>query len=288
MDHRGLLNWLDDEHYLRLMYWKKFERKLNLLNPQTFNEKLQWLKLYDRRPEYTNMVDKYEAKKYVAGIIGDEYIIPTLGVWDTFDAIDFSKLPDQFVLKCTHDSGGLVICKDKKNLDIETARKKINRSLKTNYYLQGREWPYKNVKPRIIAETYMEDKGTAELRDYKFFCFNGLAKCFKIDFDRFIEHHANYYDAENNILDFGEVICPPEQGKIIEFPKTLPDMKQLAEKLSKDIPFLRVDFYDVDGKVYFGEMTFYPASGLGEWTSDEADKTLGEWIKLPDSFGGIC
>ena len=175
---------IPDALYLKLRYWKVFHKPLNLKNPQTFNEKLQWLKLYDRKPEYTCMVDKYKAKQYVAERIGQEYIIPTLGVWDSFDEIDFDALPDQFVLKCTHDSGGLVICQDKKTLDKEAARRRITASLQRNYFWANREWPYKNVKPRIIAEVYMQDTVTAELRDYKFFCFNGTAKLLFIATDR--------------------------------------------------------------------------------------------------------
>ena len=171
LDSRGFFKFMSDEAYLKFMYKLKMKRKLNLSDPQTFNEKLQWLKIYDRKPEYTTMVDKYEAKKYVADIIGEEYIIPTLGVWDRFEDIDFDELPDQFVLKCTHDSGGLVICRDKSKLDLKAAKKKINKSLKRNYYWIGREWPYKNVRPRIIAEKFMTDPTSDDLQDYKFFFF---------------------------------------------------------------------------------------------------------------------
>ena len=277
---RGVLNFLPDEQYLKLRYWAAFGRKLDLENPSRFTEKLQWLKLHDRKPEYSRMVDKYEAKQYVADKIGEEYIIPTLGVWDSFDEIDFESLPDKFVLKCTHDSGGLVICKDKKSLDKDKARTKIEKSLKNNYYLWGREWPYKNVKPRIIAEQFMVDSKTEDLRDFKFFCFGGQVRCFKVDFDRFIEHRANYYDEKSHILNFGEVMCPPDYNKKIELPKSIGKMEKLAQKLAEEHPFLRADFYDVDGKVYFGEMTFYPASGFGAFTDDEWDKLLGSWIPM--------
>lgn len=276
---------IPDNIYLKYKYRKIMGKPLNLKNPQTFNEKLQWLKLYDRKPIYTIMVDKYEAKQYVADIIGEEYIIPTLGVWDHFDDIDFEVLPEQFVLKCTHDSGGVVICKNKNELDKTTTKGKIEKCLKTNFYWNGREWPYKNVKPRIIAEKYMEDPNVGELRDYKFFCFGGQAKCFKVDFDRFVSHHANYYDINKNMLDFGETICMPAFDKLIDFPETIDKMRELAERLSASSSFLRVDFYDVKGNVYFGELTFYPASGFGEFTSDEWDIKLGEWIKIPDSMG---
>lgn len=285
LKYHHMLDHLSDSIYLKLMYYVNFHRHLNLKNPRSFNEKLQWLKLYDRKPEYSVMVDKYEAKQYVAERIGQEHIIPTLGVWNRFDEIDFDSLPDQFVLKCTHDSGGLVICRDKTKLDKEAARVKIERSMRTNYYYNGREWPYKDVKPRIIAEKYMVDKENEELLDYKFFCFNGQAKCFKVDFDRFVEHHANYYDVENNLLRLGEIICPPEYARQIKFPQTLPEMKKLAELLSAKIPFLRADFYDVDGKVYFGELTFFPAAGFGRFIEEEWDYKLGEWLKLPDFIG---
>lgn len=277
---RGMFDSMPDEMYLKLMFHARMGKKLNLKDPKTFNEKLQWLKLYNRKPEYTKMVDKYEAKKYIAEKIGEEYIIPTIGVWNSFDEIDFAKLPNQFVLKCTHDSGGLVICKDKQKLDIEAAREKIEKSLKNNYYLWGREWPYKNVKPRIIAEQFMVDSKTEELRDFKFFCFGGQAKCFKVDFDRFIEHHANYYDVEGKALNFGEVKYSPNYDKVIKLPGNIGKMEELAQKLSYGEPFLRADFYDVDGKIYFGEMTFYPASGFGKFTDDKWDELLGKWITI--------
>ena len=278
---------LSDKVYLKLIYRLIFGRKLDLKNPKTFNEKLQWLKLNDRKPEYTLMVDKYEVKRYIAERIGEEYVIPTLGVWDNFDDIDFDLLPNQFVIKCTHDSGGLVICKDKSKLDILKAREKINKALSRRFFYFGREWPYKNVKPRIIAEKYLVDETVDELRDYKFFCFGGVCKCLKVDFDRFIEHHANYYDPQGNLLEFGEKICPPNIDKNIVLPSNKNKMLQLAEILSKDIPFLRADFYDVNGKIYFGELTFYPASGWGEFTDEKWDYKLGEWIELPDSIGGV-
>ena len=277
---KGWLNWMSDKKYLKLRYLAIFGKKLNLESPELFTEKLLWLKLYDRNPEYSKMVDKYEAKKYVASIIGEKYIIQTLGIWNSFDEIDFDELPNQFVLKCTHDSGGLVICRDKKNFDIEAARKKIEKSLKNNYYMWGREWPYKNVLPRIIAEEYMIDQKTEDLRDFKFFCFGGQVKCFKVDFDRFIEHHANYYDAKKNLMFFGEADYPPKYDKNVELPSTIEKMEELAQKLAHNKPFLRADFYDVNGKVYFGEMTFYPASGLGKFTYDKWDEILGKWLPL--------
>ena len=230
------------------------------------------------------MVDKYEAKKYVAERIGEEFVIPTYGVWDLFDDIDFDSLPNQFVLKCTHDSGGVVICKDKSSLNLSAAKKKLESSLKRNYFWAGREWPYKSVRPRIIAEKYMTDSETADLRDYKFFCFNGVVKCYKIDFDRFVEHHANYFTPDGKLLDIGEKKFPPLKEKDLKIPENIDQMIKLGEDLAGELPFLRVDFYDVDGKIYFGELTFFPASGFGEFISEDNNNLLGEWIKLPDKF----
>ena len=251
-----LLSFLNDKSYIKIKYFLKFHKRLNLKNPKTFNEKLQWLKLYDRNPSYIKMVDKYEAKKYVGNIIGEKYIIPTIGIYDSFDEIDFNKLPNQFVMKCTHDSGGVIICKDKSKVNIETIRKKIYKALNNNYYYHSREWQYKEVKPRIIIEKYMEDKETNELRDYKFFCFNSQVKIFKIDFDRFKNHRANYYDNNKKLLYFGEKNYPPDFNKKLQMPYNIDKMIDLAEKLSKDIPFLRVDFYEMNKKIYFGELTF--------------------------------
>lgn len=276
-----LKNRIPDSLYLKIVYKKRIGKKLNLKNPITFNEKLQWLKLHNRKPEYTIMVDKYEVKKYVANIIGEEYIIPTIGVWNHFDEIDFGKLPDQFVLKCTHDSGGIVICKNKKELDKKATKKKIEKCLKENYYWCGREWPYKNVKPRIIAEQYMKDDTDGDLKDYKFFCFNGKVKFFKVDFNREKSHRANYYDCNGNLLSFGEAICPPDFNKNIVIPSNLKQMIRLAEEISIDKCFVRIDFYSPsDNDIKFGEITFYPASGFGKFIPDEVDKRIGKMLNL--------
>lgn len=274
----------DDRKYIEYIWKHRMNYPLNLDNPQTFNEKLQWLKLYDRKPIYTTMVDKYEAKKYVASIIGEEYIIPTLGVWDRFDDIDFNAFPDQFVLKCTHDSGGLVICKDKSKLVMEDAKNKIEKSLKRNFWMAGREWPYKNVKPRIIAEKYMsEGDGVPDdngLNDYKFFCFNGEVKMMFIATERQsrIEPYFDFYDTNGVHIEMrhGHPNAPtpppcPSQFKL---------MKQLAAKLSVGFPTLRVDFYESHGRVYFGELTFYHHTGMVEFEPGEWDYTMGSWIQL--------
>lgn len=250
-------------------------------NPQTFSEKLQWLKVYDRHPEYTKMVDKYAAKQYVAGIIGEQYIIPTLAVYNSAEEIDFEALPNQFVLKCTHDSGGLVVCNNKSNLDIKAARKKLRKGLKRTYVIQNREYPYKNVPRRIIAEQLLTNGRDYDLLDYKFFCFNGRCRCFKIDYGRFIEHHANYYSTDGKILPFGEKTYLPEPNHKIQLPSNLKDMVAIAEKLAKNLPFIRIDLYNVSGKIYFGELTFFPASGFGAFEPMEWDYKLGNMINLP-------
>jgi len=286
--NKGFFNFLSDRQYLELVYYARVGHILHLDNPRMFTEKIQWLKLYDRKPEYSLMVDKYEAKKYVAKKIGKEYIIPTLGVWDKFDDIDFDFLPEQFVLKCTHDSGGLVICRDKKFLDVNLAKKKIEKSLRRNYYKHSREWPYKDVKPRIIAEQYMEDRSTKELRDYKFFCFDGVAKALFIASDRQKKGEDtkfDFYDIDFKHLPFTN--GHPNADVAPQKPERYQEMINLAERLATGFPHLRVDFYEVNGVVYFGELTFYHWSGFQPFVPEEWDATFGDWIKLPDEFGGV-
>lgn len=283
--YKGWFDSLDDEKYLKQMYRGTIGKKLNIHAPQTFNEKLQWLKLYDRKPIYTELVDKFEVRKHIAAAIGEEYLIPLVGgPWESFDEIDFDALPEQFVLKCTHDSGGLVICRDKSMLDKDAAKAKIEKSLKRNYYLTGREWPYKNVKPRIIAEAYMEDAQTSELRDYKFFCFGGEAKILFVASERQAkgeETKFDFFDMQYNHLDVRNghpnAAVPPEK------PAQFKLMQELAEKLSVGVPQLRVDFYEVNGQVYFGELTFFHWSGMVPFDPPEWDVKLGEWIQLPES-----
>lgn len=275
--------WLPDATYLKLLYRFKMGHQLNLKNPQTFTEKLQWLKLYNRKPEYHTMVDKYAVKQYVANIIGEDYIIPTLGVWDKPEEIDLDSLPKQFVLKTTHGGGGcgVVICKDKESFDRNAAIDKLNESLASDIYRGLREWPYKNVPKRIIAEKLLSSEESAapeDLLDFKFFCFSGKVKFFKVDFGRFVEHHANYYDTDGKLLPFGEKNFKPDPAHIIELPNNLREMILLAERLSQKEPFLRVDFYNVNGTIFFGELTFYPASGMGKWTTEEADRIIGDYL----------
>lgn len=270
----------DDKSYIEHKFYEEFDRKLDLNNPQTFNEKIQWLKLYDQKPEYTEMVDKFEVKKYIADAIGEEYIIPTLGIYNNFDEIDFNKLPNQFVIKCTHDSGSIIICKDKSTFDRKKAKKKINKWLKRNYYYHSREWSYKNVKPRIIIEKYMVDESGTELKDYKIFCFNGEPKFIEVDFGRFSDHKRNLYTLDWELLDL-EIKYPSDPQKVIKRPNHLEKMIEFSRILSKNIPHVRVDLYSINNKIYFGELTFYHGSGLEKIEPVEWDKKLGDMLKLP-------
>lgn len=270
---------LPDRSYLRIKYNLAMGKKLDLKNPQTFNEKLQWLKLYSRKPEYTCMVDKYEAKQYVAQKIGEEYIIPTLGVWDNFDDIDFDSLPNQFVLKCTHDSSGLIIVRDKAELDQVAAKKKIEKSLKKNYYYLSREWPYKNVKPRIIAEKYMQDGKTVNLPVYKILNFAGEPQIIQaIQNDKTEFETIDYFDTNWNRFDLKQNF--PNSDYPIKRPECFEDMLELAKKLSQNIPHIRTDFYVINGKLYFSEFTFYSDAGFAPFSPECWDRKLGEWIIL--------
>ena len=288
LGHRGFFNWMDDDTYLKIAYKIKLGSKLNLENPLTFNEKLQWLKIHDRNPLYTKLVDKYEVKKYVADKIGEQYIIPTYGVWDRFDDIDFNSLPSKFVLKCTHDSGGIVIVPNKDNLDIKSAKKKLEESLCHNYYWGQREWPYKNVKPRIIAEKYMEDSNDSkELVDYKLMCFNSKVKCSFTCTNRGSKDglKVTFFDTEWNRMPF--IRHYPADISCMDKPKSYDEMIVLAEKLSEKIPFARIDFYEIHDRPYFGEITLFPGSGMEEFDPSDWDLELGKWIDLPNKEGKL-
>lgn len=278
-DAHELYKGLDDESYLKKKYYVRFKKQLNLDNPVTYNEKLQWLKINDHNPAYCQMVDKIEAKKVVADIIGEEHIIPTLGVWNNFDEIDFASLPDQFVLKCSHDSGGVVVCKNKTNLDFQKARKKLEKSLSQNYYWHGREWPYKSIKPRILAEKYMEDESGYELKDYKIFCFHGEPKMIQVDYDRFTSHKRNLYTVDWQYID-ASIQYPTDSTRMIPKPQALDEMLLMAKQLSKGYIHVRTDFYCINEKVYFGEMTFYHESGFAKFQPESFGVTMGNWLDL--------
>ncbi|OQA64843.1 MAG: hypothetical protein BWY38_02900 [Ignavibacteria bacterium ADurb.Bin266] len=273
---------LPDKLYLRILFRLRMGKRLDLKSPETYSEKLQWLKLYNHIPEYTIMADKASAKEYVASKIGREYVIPSLGMWDKFDDIDFDKLPDQFVLKTTHGSTiGIIICKDKSNFNISSARKEINKSLKHNYFYDGREWPYKNIVPRIIAEQYMVDESGTELKDYKFYCFDGDPKLLLVATDRGIDIRFDFFDIDFNHLSLLQAGDKNATKQILK-PKNYEKMVDIARKLSEGIPHVRVDLYNVNGKIYFGEMTFFSAGGIVPFKPEKWDYILGSWIKLPE------
>lgn len=272
-----------DESYIKWKWRFTMDYPLNLDHPTTYNEKQNWLKLHDRKPEYTMMVDKYLVKQYVASIIGEQYIIPTLGVWDSPEEIDFASLPTQFVLKCNHNSGvGMCICKNKELLDIAKVKESLQKGLSEDYYIYNREWPYKNVRRRIIAEQYMEDYESGELRDYKFFCFNGDVKCLFIATNRAKGDHEtrfDFFDTEFNHLPFTN--GHPNAIAVPSKPKCFEEMKRIASILSQGIPSSRIDLYEINGRVYFGEITFTHWGGFVPFDPPEWDTILGSWIDLP-------
>lgn len=274
---------LPDALYLKLQYKRRFGKRLNLANPTSFNEKIQWLKIHDRKPEYTIMVDKVAAKNYVSEIIGKEHIVPTIGVWERFEDIDFDVLPKKFVLKCNHDSGGLIVVRDKDTLDKEKAKTVLNNCLKRNYYYGSREWPYKMVKPLIFAEEYLES-GENGLIDYKFFNFNGVSKFLYIS--EGLEDHStakiSFFDFNGKQLPFKRSDFKPFQGDYC-LPENFSEMHRLSDILAKGInaPFVRTDFYSINGKVYFSEITFSPCGGMVPFEPISADEELGKLIKLP-------
>ena len=275
---------IPDKAYLRIKYYCRMGKRLHLKNPSTFNEKLQWLKLYGRKPIDTILSDKFAVKEYIAKTLGDQYIIPVLGVWDRFEDIDFDRLPDQFVLKCTHDSGGIVICKDKTKLDKVIARKKLNKSLKTDYFVYSREHAYKNIPRRIIAEKYMEDSSNLELMDYKVHNFNGIPKLILLCQSRFSKGglREDFYSTDWEHLDICRPGHPNADERVLK-PAKLNEILELSAKIAKGMPFVRTDFYIINGKVFFGEVTYSPAGGMTPFIPEEWDKVLGDWIILPDA-----
>ena len=279
---KRILNMLSDKTYLKIMYFYHMKKRLNFGNVTTFNEKLQWLKLHDRKEIYTTMVDKYEVKKYVADLIGGEYVVPTYGIYESYNEIDFDVLSNQFVLKVTHYGGsrGVFIIKDKNTINYSNIENEIEKLLKENLYNYSREWPYKNVKPRIIIEKYMKNEDEEELKDYKLFCFNGKPKIILVCSERFSSSNMceTWFDEDWNLMDIIE--GNHRVDKNIKPPQSFKKMKYLASQLSKNIPFVRIDFYEVNSKIYFGEMTFFPASGFEKFEPKEWDKKLGEMIDL--------
>lgn len=273
---------LPDKMYLSIAYRAKLRRKLNLNAPKTFNEKIQWVKLNMHDPALNTLVDKYLVKDLVANFIGKDYIIPTIGAWTSFDDIDFSTLPDQFVLKCNHDSHSVVICQDKKKLDYAATKKRLDGGLKRNYFWHGREWAYKDVKPLIIAEPYIADQND-ELVDYKFFCFKDFVDCVMVCSDRKSGNPKFYFvDKEWNVLKYNKRAIEDPDGFVVDKPKNLDKMFELAKELSvfSKMPFVRIDLYNVDGKIYFGEFTFSPDNGMDPNILKETDEYFGKLMHL--------
>lgn len=272
---------LPDRLYIEMLYQVRTGKKINLKNPKRFNEKINWMKLNDRNPEYTKLADKYLAKKIVTDKIGESYVIPLLGCWDNADGIDISKLPEQFVLKCNHDSGSVVICKNKRSFDFESAKRKLNTALNNNYFYYSREWVYKNIEPKIICEPYIEDIENAELRDYKFFCFDGKVEFLYVATDRFKkgeEVKFTFLDRDYNFLPVKH--AHNYADPLPEKPENFSEMIEIAEKLAEGLKCVRVDLYEANGKIYFSEYTFYNNSGFTPFEPDEWDYKFGEMLKL--------
>ena len=278
----------DDELYLKILFKLETGKSLNLENPKTLNEKLQWLKLHYRKPEFVIMADKYAAKRYIASKIGEKHVIPLLGVWDRPEEIDFEKLPERFVLKCNHTSGiGLIICKDKSRLNRSTVINELNRGLKDNYYLRAREWPYKDIPRKIIAEEYKTDESGVELKDYKMYCFNGEPLFCQVDFGKAkgkmrSDFTRNLYDMEWHLLNM-QFSHPNDISVEIPKPSLFEKMKEFARILSAGEPFLRVDFYYTGEEIFFSEITFYPIAGFGWFKPDVWNEELGKKLVLPQT-----
>ena len=282
---------ISDKCYLKIVYQKNRGEKLHLSNPLTFQEKLQWLKLYNRNPLYSLFVDKYEVKKYVTRVLGEKYVIPTLGCWNNAKNIDFNLLPNKFVLKTTHDSGGVIICNDKSRFDCLKSIEFLNNRINNKVFYSTREWPYENVKPRIIAEEYIERKNNTDLVDYKIYCFYGIPKYIQVIQNRFANETIDFFDTEWNHQEFTGLsmkgMKSKKSKKVIEKPINLNEMLIIAEKLSVNIPFVRIDLYNIEGNILFGEMTFFPLSGLGFFTPSIWDKKLGDCLSFCENIHNI-
>ena len=272
------LRFIPDIPYLKMVYWIKTGKKLNLNPPITFCDKMNWLKLYDVHPEYTDLADKIKVREHVKSILGKDICIPLLGWWDNYDAIDFNSLPNEFVLKCNHDSGSVKVIHDKEQIDHKALKKFYTARLKENSFVDGREYPYRDIKPCILAEKYMVPDGSNDIEDYKFFCFNGEPVILVVATDRSTDCKFDFYDMDFNHLDI--VNIHPQSGRIIEKPKSFEEMKEIARKLSAGMKFVRMDLYEIEGKVYFGEYTFYHAGGFWPMHPDEWEIRLGDLIKI--------
>lgn len=277
------LRFLPDEIYVKLFFFAVTGKRLNLKHPKTFEDKQQWLKLYDRHPEYRDLVDKLKVRDHITRELGEEYLFPLLGTWKRFEDIDFESLPNQFVLKCNHDSGSVKVIRDKKSLtaqEVEELHKHFTKHLKRDFFYAGREYPYKNIEPCILAEKYMMDENQklSSLNDYKFFCFHGVPKIVLVVTDRARDCRYDFYDMDFNHLDI--IYGKQRMDNVIQKPDFFDEMRSISTKLSKSIPFVRIDLYEVDGKVYFGEYTFYDGGGFQWYSPDKWEYRLGSWLQV--------
>lgn len=281
---RGYCKWLSDEMFAKIVYKLKFGTRLDLKNPTTFTEKLQWLKLYDRNPRYTQWADKYAVREYIRNTIGQEYLVPLLGVWDKVEEINFDALPTQFVLKCNHDQGSVKIIKNKSVCSIQKLINFYKKKLSLNHFWGTREWPYKNIKPKLIAEQYLVDESLTELRDYKVLCFNGSPKLIELHQGRFSKHIQDFYDTEWNLTDITQKSASNHyqmSGKPVPKPKTLKKMMELSQVLATGVPHIRVDWYSVGDRLYFSELTLYDAGGFDAFSNEKLERLFGDLIELP-------
>ena len=267
--------------YIRLMYYHITGIKLNLKNPQTFTEKLQWMKVHYRNPLYTDRADKLKVREYIAKTLGNEFLVPLLGVYKRADDIDFDKLPNQFVLKCNHDSGSILICKDKSNFDIEGAKAHLTKHINTNYYYPSREWQYKDISPKILCEKYMADEMNEEINNYRIFCFSGEPKIIQVVCDKFADKKLKFYFTDWHPIK-NTISMMPESDLILNKPDKLDDMLQIARKLSQGLPHVRVDLYLTYNKIYFSEMTFFDLGGNRNFKQQEFNLKMGSWLQLPE------
>ena len=276
----GILWFIPSKIYLRIVYKIKAKRKLNLKKPVTFTDKQNWLKLNDIHPEYTKLVDKIGVRQHLKEKLGEDICFPLLGVWEKYEDIDFDQLPNEFVLKCSHDSGSVKVIRDKKTINHQQLRQFYKNKLGRNPYYAGREYPYKHVKPRIIAEKFMVPEGLKDIEDYKFFCFNGEPKIMFVATDRSTDCRFDFFDMNFNHLDIENI--HPQSGKEFSKPPLFEEMKQLASTLSKGMKFVRIDLYTINDKIYFGEFTFFHGGGFWPMKPESWEMKLGDWINIKD------
>lgn len=287
-----LLNWiwetetilcrpLPDSFCLQYQYMRRHWRLLNLKNPATFNEKIQWMKLHYRPELLRTIVDKYLVRNYVRERVGEKILVELVGVYESLDEIQWKNLPDRFVLKLTHGSGWNILCKEKSTLDMQRIYHRLRKWLGTDFYKYQREWAYKGLHPRIICERFLSDSKGEPPPDYKFFCFGGEPRVVQVDLDRTTNHTRNLYDLNWNRLPFS-LKYPNCDTKEADFPKNFKEMVLICRELSRGLPFARVDLYTLDNAIYFGEITIYPGGGLEIFHPLKYNKILGDYLHFPD------